>query len=59
MNVVENKIFKIKDYDYWYGSGPQTIQVLEDEKTSHDTGLLDKNGNKIMKRVKLEKIGYY
>lgn len=59
MSVVENKTFKIKDYDYWDGSGPQTIQVLESEIDSQDTGLLDKNGNKIMKRIKLEKIGYY
>ena len=59
MNVVENKTFRIKDYDYWYGSGPQTIQVLESEKDSQDTGVLDKDGNRIMKRIKLEKIGYY
>lgn len=46
------------DYDYWYGSGPQTIQVVEAEERSKDIGILDSSGNKIFKKIKLDKMGY-
>ena len=57
---VENKDYRawIGDADYWYGSGFKTVHVVEENQKSIYTGILDPNGNKIMKQIKI-KPGYY
>ena len=48
----------IGDNTYWYHYEHRAIHVVEDVESSVDTGLLDKDGKKIMKQVKI-KPGYY
>lgn len=56
MNKTKNYI---GDNTYWYDPDPKTtITVLETESKAVDTGLLTKDGKKIYKQIKLEKIGY-